>query len=84
MNTLKDFKEIRGLHRDLLTYQSSYKLAKLELRKLIKEKRACSNSGYLQHYPEYNSMIGQSLSNIKLLKKKLRVTADTLHTIINK
>jgi len=83
MNTLKDYKEIKGLHRDLRNYHSSYKAAKLELKRLIKEKRACSNSGYLQHYPEYNSMIGQSLSNLKIIKKKLRVTADTLRTIIN-
>ena len=79
MRTLKDISFIKELHRSLLKDTDNYKKSKVILRKLIREKKACIQSGYIQHYPEYNSMISESLIKCKVLKKQLRVTADTLH-----
>ena len=79
MYTLKDTRLIKDLHRSLLKDMDDYKKAKVSLRKLVKEKKACLNSGYIQHYPEYNSMISESLIRCKILKKQLRVTADNLN-----
>lgn len=78
MSTLKDNRYIKDLHRSLLKYTLLYKKSKIELRRLIQNKRDCTLAGYTQHYPEFNSMIGESLSRCKILKKQLRVTADTL------
>lgn len=79
MSTLKDTRMIKDLHRTLLKNTELYKKSKVELRKLIKDKKACLDSGYLQHYPEYNSMISESLTSCKILKKQLRITADNLN-----
>ena len=78
MSTIKDGRVIKDLHRTLIKDSLLYKKSKVELRKLIKDKRACIQSGYIQHYPEFNSMINESLLKCKLLKKQLRVTADSL------
>lgn len=79
MYTLKDSRLIKDLHRSLLKDMDDYKKAKVSLRKLVKEKRACVQSGYIQRYPEYNSLISESLVHCKLIKKRLRVTADNLN-----
>ena len=82
MPTLKDIsylKDIRRLKTDLIKKQYLYKREKQRLNQLIKEKKACISSGYIQHYPEYNLFIGSTLANIKSAKKELREVCNELH-----
>jgi hypothetical protein len=78
MSTIKDIKYISSLHRDLVRTNKLYRISKSRLRSLMKTKKDCYNSGYIQHYPEFNSMISDQLLYCRTLKKQLRVTADTL------
>jgi hypothetical protein len=78
MSTLKDVKYIKQLHSDLIHLNRSYRISKLKLRKLTKIKKDCYSAGYIQHYPEYNSMISDQLNECKQIKKQLRITAESL------
>lgn len=82
MSTIKDIKTIKELTIELKTLRYFYRRDKRKLKQLIQEKKACIDSGYIQHYPEYNSFIGSQLAAVKQSKKQLLKTANKLKEVM--
>ena len=81
---LNELKEVREMRREVLIYSSHYKRAKTRLRKLINEQVACINAGYIQHYPEYSEMIGESKVHLKTLRRQIVTNCNLIKTKLNK